>query len=351
MSFTLKPIIDKTTSARLQKLINDAEHIVITCHVSPDGDALGSSLGLCQVLQDLGKSAVVVTPDMVPRQLLFIPNVKSIVVASCQPHVARQCISRADLIFFLDFNELKRIDKLAEIVETSNAERVMIDHHLDPAPIASITISHPEVSSTSALVYRVLNDLGYIDKLNIAGATCICTGMMTDTGNFSYNSLDPQLYLIMADLVARGVDKDEVYRSVFNTSSESKLRLQGYAISRNLRLFHEYGTALITLSGEELNQYHYERGDTEGLVNVPLSIPGIRCSVFMRQDSENYVKISARSIGDFPVNLVCERYFGGGGHLNAAGGDWNGSLDEAVSTFIRIMESDSDLWNKKETIH
>lgn len=347
MDNVIRPIIDRGVAARLRQLIDNSQRIVITCHVSPDGDALGSSLGLQQVLQVIGKTVTVITPDMPPRQLGDIPGVKSIVAASCHPQSAAYKLQNADLVFCLDFNDLKRLDKLAEAVESSRAERVLIDHHLDPAPIASIIISRPEVSSTSALVYRVLHDIGYLDKLDVFGATCLYTGMMTDTGNFSYNSLDSQLYLIIADLVERGVDKDAVYRSVLNTSSVSKLRIQGYALSRKMELFPEQGTALITLSSEELAEYGYERGDTEGLVNVPLSVPGIVCSIFMRQDEPNYVKVSIRSAGDFPANAICERYFSGGGHMNAAGGEWNGPIDEAVGRFKELLEGGFYPWGDK----
>ena len=345
---TLPNIIDKETVERLHALIGRAGKIVITCHVSPDGDAIGSSIGLCQVLKAMGKQATVITPDTPPRQLQFFPNVKSIVVASCHPHTARRLTAEADLIFCLDFNDLRRVDKFADALTAATADVVLIDHHLDPTVKATVTISHPEISSTSALVYRVLHDLSLTDFLSPTGATAIYTGMMTDTGNFSYNSLDPSLYLIVADLVSRGVDKDAVYREVFNTSSLSRVRIQGYAASRKLELFPDAGTALITLSRRELDEFEYEKGDTETLVNLPLSIPGIVCSVFMRQDEDDYVKISTRSKGDFPVNKVCERYFGGGGHLNAAGGEWNGTLDEAVARFLELVKGGYFPWGDKE---
>lgn len=344
MITNLPELLDTTTKERLSKAIAEADDIVITCHVSPDGDALGSSLGMLSVLQALGKKAVVITPDAPPRQLSFMPGLSSIVIASYNPQKARHHIDRADLIFCLDFNDFKRLDKIGGLIERSKAAKVMIDHHLDPKPIADIVVSHPEISSTSVLVYRVLHQLGMIDNIDTNGASCIFTGMMTDTGNFSYNSNDPTLYPIVGDLVARGVDKDAIYRSVFNTASESRVRIQGYALYRKLELFPAYKTALITLTMEELEEFGYEKGDTESLVNVPLSIPGIECSIFMRQDRPDYVKISTRSKGDFPVNSACERYFGGGGHINAAGGEWNGTLSEAVDRLLHIMSRNLYPW-------
>ncbi len=318
----------------LASRLQDARHIVITCHVSPDGDALGSSLGLMHVLKRMGKNVHVVTPDNPPRQLQFLPGIKSLVVATRSPEVARSHFERADLVFCLDFNAMKRLDEMACMLESSRAVRILVDHHLGLEIDADIVFSHPESSSTSALVFRMLYQLGWLDKMTLQSAECIYTGMMTDTGNFSYNSNDPDLYEIVAELVRLGVDKDRLYTLVFNTSSESRLRLCSYALYDKMRIIPEINCALIALSLDELKRFNYRKGDTESLVNVPLSIPEVSFSVFMRQDEPEYVKVSTRSKGTFSVSRLCETYFGGGGHRNAAGGEFHGSLDEAVEYFM-----------------
>ncbi|MDE6371592.1 MAG: DHH family phosphoesterase, partial [Duncaniella sp.] len=236
---------DDVESIKLRLLA--ATNIVITCHVSPDGDALGSSLGLCGVLRNLGKHADVVTADCAPKSLTFMPGVRDIVSATRYPERAAALIAGADIVFCLDFNDLKRVDRLREHFERSKAARIVLDHHLEPDIECDILVSHPSVSSTSALLYIFLWQAGWTRYINRSIAACIYTGMMTDTGNFSYNSNDPDLYLIIHDLLRKGIDKDNLYRLVHNNSSVSSLRINGYA---QLRTDYLAGgrVALITLS-------------------------------------------------------------------------------------------------------
>lgn len=329
-------IVDGSTATRIHSLLYKADKIVITCHVSPDGDAIGSSLALCQVLKAMGKQVHVVTPDTPPRPLMFLKGADRIVVASRWTDRAHSLMQSADVIFCLDFNALSRLDRLADSVRDASCPKIMIDHHLDPEDWATVVISRPDMSSTCVLLYHLLVRLGLEPRLDKDGAECIYTGMMTDTGHFTYNSNDPDLYVVIARLLGKGIDKNEIYRRVFNTHSLSSIRICTYALYRRMHMLPQYGAALITLTADELKEFEYEKGDTEGLVNVPLSIPGIHYSVFMREDGPDYVKISARSVGDYPVNKFCERYFGGGGHLNAAGGEYYGSLSQAVSFFLSV---------------
>ncbi|MDE6556028.1 MAG: DHH family phosphoesterase, partial [Duncaniella sp.] len=271
-----------------------------------------------------------------PRSLQFLPGVRDIVALTRQPENASRLIADADLIICLDFNDLKRVDRLEEKILASKARRVVIDHHLEPNIEADLIISRPEVSSTSALLYIVLWQSFWAKYLNRNSAACIYTGMMTDTGNFSYNSNDPDLYLIVHDLLLKGIDKDNLYKLVMNTSSESRIRIMGYAQSRMINL-RRHRAALITMSGDELREFDYSKGDTEGLVNIPLAIPEVVYSVFLREDEDSYVKVSMRSKGDFPVNRICEECFGGGGHVNAAGGEFKGSLSAAVSRLLEVL--------------
>lgn len=309
---------------------------VIVCHVSPDGDAIGSSLGLWHLLLSINKKATIITPDQPPKSLSFLPGISEIISYSSSPEIAKKILFEAEAIICLDFNSLSRIDRLELEFKNITAPKVIIDHHLYPEDFAELKISYPQVSSTCALLYYVIYQMGLSDKLSSNAAECIYTGMMTDTGNFSYNSSDSDLYLIISELIKKGINKDQIYTQIYNTNTESSLRVNGYAISNKMRLFYEQNAALITLNKEELEKHNYQKGDTEGLVNVPLSIPGISFSAFFREDKE-FVKISMRSKGDFPVNTICEKYFNGGGHKNAAGGEFYGSLNEAIALFESVL--------------
>jgi len=332
----ITPIIDENTIERLRAMINGASRFAITCHKSPDGDALGSSLALCHVLRRLGKDVTVVTPDMAPKSLEFIPGVRELVVYTKHEARARRVLSDAQLIFCLDYNSLARIDRLAELVEPLNTKRVLIDHHLDPEAAFDLAISFPEASSTCELVFRVLMQLGLLRYLDRHAASCLYVGMMTDTGGFAYSCDNPEFYEILASVMRRRFDRITLYNKAMNTFSADSLRLQGYAISEKMQLFPEQGAALIVLDKDELERFHYNRGDTETLVNKPLAIPEVYWSVFMREDADR-IKVSCRSQGDFAVSDICARYFGGGGHQNAAGGEFVGTVDEAVALFHQVL--------------
>lgn len=333
----IQPIIEQGVIDRLQRLINGVKNIVITCHLSPDGDAIGSSLALCHVLRRLGKDAIVVTPDMIPRSLLFLPDVKAIVTYTQNESRARKVIETAQLIFCLDFNALHRIDKLSPLVMGNSCPKVLIDHHTEPENVFDVMISFPEASSTCELIFRVLMQLQLLRLIDRWAAQCLLTGMMTDTGNFSYNCEDPELYEIQASLMRRKVNRQWLYNMAMNTFSADCLRLQGYALDQKMKIYERQRVALITLDADELKRYNYKRGDTEGLVNKPLAIPGVDWVVFMREDAE-CIKVSCRSVGDFAVNDICAKYFNGGGHVNAAGGDFYGTLQQAVKLFEQILD-------------
>ncbi|MDE6089722.1 MAG: bifunctional oligoribonuclease/PAP phosphatase NrnA [Duncaniella sp.] len=320
----------------VRQLVLTSKDIVITCHVSPDGDALGSSCALWFVLKALGKTVNIVTADCAPRTLQFLPGVRDIVAATRQGDRAHELLSKADLIFCMDFNDPERVDRLTDALTNSKARKVVIDHHLDPRIEADVIISHPEVSSTSALLYIFFWQAGWTRYLNRSSAACIYTGMMTDTGNFSYNSNDPDLYLIIYDLMRKGIDKDNLYKLVMNTSSESRVRIMGYGQYR-MQILPDHRAAIIMLSSAELREFDYNKGDTEGLVNIPLSIPDVTYSVFLREDDKNCVKVSMRSKGEFSVSRICEENFGGGGHTNAAGGEFHGPLEQALDKLLEII--------------
>ena len=332
----LRQIIQESKVKAVRELLGRSERIVITCHMSPDGDAIGSSLGLMHVLAAIGKEARVVTPDIPPQILRFLPGAKDIVPYSKYTDFARQLLCDADLIFCLDFNSLYRVDHMRDDLASSSAPKVLVDHHQDPEDFADVIISHPDQSSTAILMFRLLCRLELFNLIDRKAAMCIYTGMMTDTGNFSYNSNDPDLYVVIAELIRKGINKDEIYKRVMDTKTVSTLRLNGYAVGTKMQIFPEHKAALITLTQKELDDYDYQKGDTEGLVNAPLAIPEVTYSVFLRDD-KRYRKVSSRSKGDFPVNKLCEKYFNGGGHVNAAGGEFEGTLDEAVEVFMSSL--------------
>jgi phosphoesterase RecJ-like protein len=320
---------------KIQKLhtyIDKGESFVIITHISPDGDAIGASLGLYHYLSVLGNTANIIVPNDFPVFLKWMPGSSGIIVYEHHQEYAERLIREADVIFCLDFNELRRIGKLAPFVQAADARMVMIDHHLKPANFCRLVISHPEMSSTSEMIFRLLCALKAFDDINKDTAECIYTGMMTDTGAFTYNSNNPDLYLIVMELVKKGIDKDLIYRNVYQVYSESRLRLMGYTIYEKMKVYPKQKTALITLTLGELNRFHYIPGDTEGFVNLPLSIEGIEFVAFIRENTDG-LKISLRSVGDFPCNRFATTYFQGGGHKNASGGEFSGTITQAVAVF------------------
>ncbi len=330
-------VIQDELIQKAKKYVERGERFVIVSHVSPDGDALGASLGLYHFLTAYGKERVsVVVPNDFPTFYKWLPGAKEIVIHERYPDFAAQLIAEADVIFCVDFNEPKRIEKVAPLVLEAPGRKVMIDHHLYPADFCRVTISHPEISSASELVFRFICRMSLFDQITKECATCIYTGMMTDTGAFTYNSNKPEIYQIISELIKKGIDKDEIYQRVFWVASESRLRLQGYVLYEKMKVYAGMKTALFTLSQEELKRFHYQQGDSEGFVNMPLSIKEVCFSVFLREDKD-YIKVSLRSQGDFPCNQFAAAYFNGGGHKNASGGEFFGTLDEAVVHFERAL--------------
>lgn len=318
-------------------LMASAEQIVILTHMSPDGDAMGSSLALRHYLLGRGKQVVNVVPNDFPDFLAWMPGAEDVVVYEHAAARAEACIAAAQLIICTDFNEPKRIGPVGEKLLAAACPKVMLDHHLHPADFADVTISYPDSPSASLLIHDLIGD-----DMPLESAICIYTGMMTDTGNFSFNSNHAAMYEIVAHLVSLGVDKDAIYDRVFNTHSADRMRLMGYCLGRKMQIFPEYHTALIALSREELQRYHFRTGDAEGLVNLPLQIKDVYYSCFMREETDpasNKVKISLRSQGNRPVNVLAHDKFDGGGHANASGGSHYGSIASAVSIFKRSYRS------------
>ena len=340
----LSKVISQANVDHVEKWFERADKIVIVSHVSPDGDAIGSSLGLWHFLNSQDKTVHVIVPNAFPDFLKWMPGAKEVIQYNRYKEFADKLIMEADLICCLDFNVLSRIDEMEEIVRVSPGRKMMVDHHLYPGDFARIVISHPQISSTSELVFRLICQLGNFSDITKEAAECIYTGMMTDTGGFTYNSNDREIYLIIGELLSKGIDKDEIYRNVFNTHSEGRLRLMGYVLYEKMQVFPLFNSALITLSREEQQKFQYKKGDTEGFVNMPLSMKDICFSVFLREDTEkDMIKVSLRSVGTFPCNQVAAEFFNGGGHLNASGGEFYGPMEEAVALFKQALVKYEDL--------
>ncbi len=334
----LTRVIEHAKISKLRTYINKGDTFVIVSHEMPDGDAIGSSLGLYHYLMSFDKKSIkVIVPNDFPSFLKWLPGVKDIITYEKHPDFAAELIKDADVLFCLDFNAIKRVGNMGSAILASDARKVLVDHHLEPEDIFRLTISHPEISSTSELIFRIICALGEVDLISLNAAKCIYTGMMTDTGSFTYNSNDSEIYLIVSELIKKGIDKDEIYRKVNQVYSESRLRLMGYVFYEKLKIYTGKGASLLTLTQAELNRFRYKPGDTEGFVNMPLSIDGISFSVFFREEAK-LIKISLRSSGDFPCNKFASAYFNGGGHKNASGGEFYGTLEDAVKVFEEGLE-------------
>ena len=345
----LSKVIAQANVDHVEKWFEKADKIVIVSHVSPDGDAIGSSLGLYHFLLSQDKTVNVIVPNAFPDFLKWMPGAKEIILYNRYKEFADKLIQEADVICCLDFNVLKRIDDMEEAVRTSPGRKLLVDHHLGPGDFARITISHPNISSTSELVFRLICQLGNFSDISKEGAECIYTGMMTDTGGFTFNSNNREIYLIIGELLSKGIDKDEIYRRVFNTHTEDRFRLMGYVLYDKMQIFPQFKSALITLTREEQQRFHHMKGDTEGFVNMPLSIKDVCFSVFMREDTEkDMIKISLRSVGTFPCNKVAADFFNGGGHLNASGGEFYGPMEDAIALFKQaLIKYEDQLLGKK----
>ncbi len=323
--------------ATLAELLAKPQKIVITTHHKPDGDAMGSSLGLYNYLIQQGHHAKVITPTDYPDNISWMPGNDDVIIYTENLEQSAQLIADADIIFCLDFNALSRINNMGILVGESAAKKVMIDHHLEPADFDDYRYWDINACATAQLVYKfIVKELNNKQLVNKDVATCLYTGIMTDSASFSLPNTTAEVHRIVADLIDAGAQSYQIHQLVFNNSSESRLRFLGMCLSEKLEVLEEYNTALITVSKQDLEKYNVVTGDTEGIVNYALSITGIRLAAFIVERSD-MVKLSLRSRGEFPANDICKKYFNGGGHRNAAGGMSNSSLEEVVNQFKLIL--------------
>ena len=338
-------ILNDSQLAQLDQLISDAQNIIVTCHKSPDGDAIGSCLGWAEYLRSRGKEPTVVVPDQFPDFLLWMPNTEKIVRYDKHREKCDMLFKIADLVFCLDFNTPSRVNEMEQALVGSQAPKVLIDHHLDPDVPAVFIVSHPEACSTSELIFRIVWQLDGFKDLSRQFAIPVYCGMMTDTGGFLYNSSRPEIYFIIGELLTKHIDKDRIYRNVYHNYSEDRIRLMGYVMYEKLVYLSDFHTAFYTLTKEEQKRFHFVKGDAEGLVNIPQQIKGLRLSISLREDSEkpNLVWVSLRSVDNFPCNKMAAEFFNGGGHLNASGGHLDMTIDEAVKVVSQAVTAYSDL--------
>jgi phosphoesterase RecJ-like protein len=321
----------------IKTLLSAPKAIVIIPHKNPDGDAIGSSLGLFHYLKQFNHNIIIIAPNDYPDFLKWMPEEHTILKYDNQKEDCDTLISNADLIFTLDFNALGRIGNMEEIVSNTDAIKIMIDHHQQPDNYATYTYSDVSMSSTCEMVFNFIEMLNDVDKINSAIATCLYTGIMTDTGSFRFPSTTSKTHNIIGQLIEKGANNSEIHNQIYDTNSYARLQLLGRALS-NLKVIPEYRTAYITLSQEELNTFDFKKGDTEGFVNYGLSLKGIVfAAIFIESQQENIIKISLRSKGDFSVNELSRTHFNGGGHTNAAGGRSELNLRETIEKFISIL--------------
>ena len=321
---------------KLKKALSETTKIAITTHKSPDGDAVGSSLGLSSVLQKAGFTVDVIVPDGFPKFLNWMNGSDQIIVFESEQEQARTKLLEADLIFALDYNRLDRVGLLGELISQSDAIKVMIDHHIDPDQGFDEILSDTSASSTAQLIYEFAREMGLLSHLDALDAACLYAGIMTDTGSFRFSSTSAETHRIVADLLERGLKPEMVHQSIYDHNTFSKLKLMGYVLHEKMDYLPNLSLAVLSVSLNEKNRFHYEKGDTEGLVNYGLSIIGAKVSVFMSEESD-FVKFSFRSKGEVDVNLIAREFFNGGGHRNAAGGKLDGNLDYAKKRLLEVF--------------
>ena len=327
------------------KILDGGTNVVICTHVNPDGDAIGSSLALKHYLERKGKQATVVVPNVFPDFLTWLPGADTILIYTKHQEQIRAVLDAADLVIVCDLNQPNRLGGMEEVVMQNSAPRILIDHHLDPnTEFCETIISEPAMCAAGEVICHLLSQNGEIDNISENEAICLYCAIMCDTGAFSFNSNRPVIFEHISHLLARGIDKDQIYRNVFWTASEARLRLQGYLLYVNMKVLHERHTAIMTLTNEERRRFKVKNGDTEGIVNIPLTMLGTRLSIFINEDTDHpgIMKLSLRSVGDFPCDQMASRFFNGGGHKNASGGKLQCSMEEALERVKAAIEAYAD---------
>jgi len=320
----------------LKEILQTPKKIAIISHRNPDGDAIGSSLGLFHYLSRRGHDATVIFPSRFPTLFNYLSGIDYILVDDDHPDKTKKVCEDADVIFCLDFNSLARVDRIGEVIAAQDAHKVMIDHHLDPDDFAEFTYSDPTASSTCEMLYDFIRMMGDTEMVDKTIGECLYTGILTDTGSFSY-ATSPRLYRTVADLCESGLDGTYIQNKIFNGQNEKQLRLLGYSITEGMRLYTNYNTGIIVLDMKDHRRFKIKRGDTEGIVNYVLKMKNMRMAILMCE-RETCVKMSFRSKGAFSVQEICQKYFNGGGHRNASGGVSHDTIGGTIKKLKEIFE-------------
>ena len=318
-------------------LIKQPRKVTILSHRNPDGDALGSSLAMARMLTYIGHQVKVILPSEYPYYFDWLPDIESVVIADSRVSYANTLIDECDLIICLDFNSLDRVDNVSQTIATANKPIILIDHHQDPMPFASYMMSDPLASSTAELVYRFFEELGLLHRVDAAIATCLLTGIITDTGSFKFN-VNPTVFSIVSQLITKGIDYQQIQYNIFNNMSAKQLQLLGFCLDLRMEVVHEWHAAIIGLNKADFQRFKISRGDTEGIVNYPLMVGDIWVAVLVTEQ-QNLIKFSFRSKGDIAVNELAKRHFNGGGHKNAAGGSLQVSFNDAIAQLKQHLPS------------
>jgi phosphoesterase RecJ-like protein len=327
----------KETAQIVKKLLASPQKIVVVGHKNPDGDAVGSCLGLSFFLNRLGHKADVIMPNDFPDFLKWLPGVENIIIHEKEQGKSLETLQQASVIFTLDFNSLDRVGDMQQFLEDCDANFVMIDHHQQPDDYAVATYSDVSMSSTSEMVYHFMDALDELGALCLEVSTQLYTGIMTDTGSFRFSSTTATTHRVVAHLIEMGADSAKIHQNVYDTNSPDRMKLLGVAL-KNLHILTEFNTAYITITQKELDSCNFKKGDTEGFVNYALSVKNVVFAViFIENKQENIVKISFRSKGNFSVNDFARNHYNGGGHINAAGGKSSHSLNKTVTEFISTL--------------
>jgi len=335
---TFAPMIENTPIEEIKAHLQNQPRVVITMHRGPDGDAIGSSLGLYHILKGAGIEAAVIAPDAYPTFLAWMPGNETVMIFESQQKLVKEAVAAADFIFCLDFNASNRLGDLEETIISAGKPICVIDHHEESEPFASQYFADPTACSTAEMIVRFADAIGFDAHIGQDAAYCLYTGLVTDTGSFRYASVTPAVLRMAARLMETGIDHSNIYTEIFNSNSESQIRLHGYALSQKLVVIPNTGVAYISLTEKELHQHHFRKGDTEGLVNEALSIKGVHVAGFFAE-KDGLIKISLRSLGHFDVNELARQNFEGGGHRNAAGGRYRGAMADVLEKFEQLART------------
>ena len=321
----------------IQNLLASPKKIAIIPHRSPDGDAMGSTLALYHFLLKLNHKPIVISPNDFPNFLAWLPSSETVLIYENDKENCTKIINEAELVFTLDFNALHRTGEMEQVLNKLSIPMIMIDHHQKPDTYATYTYSDTAIGSTCEMIYNFISFLDKTALIDKTIATCIYTGITTDSGSFRFPSTTSTTHRIVANLIDLGIDNSEIHNLLFDDNSYNRLQLLGRAL-QNMKVFPEYKTAYISITQKELDEFHYEKGDTEGVVNYGLTIKGIHfAAIFIEHKDENIIKISFRSQGSFDVNQFARENFSGGGHINAAGGKSYESMRATLNKFEDLI--------------